>query len=278
VAAATLQDGVPGECGAAVVRREILNGQRCPSTSTIQLRRLTVRQFSGEHLVAIAVMVMAATLGVWLARRYPGRTLTLVARGLALVIIAGWAGEYIADAALGTWSVKYDLPLQLTDAVSVVSALALWTGRRRFVELCYLWAMTATLQAVLTPDLSHSFPNVYYFTYFMYHDGAVVGACLLVFGERLYLQPGAVRRVYLTTLAWACAAGVGDMITGGNYMYLRKKPGHASLVSALGSWPWYAVVTIVVIAPAFLFAAWGLAALVERWDRIRALPQRTRAV
>jgi len=110
------------------------------------------------------------------------------------VIIAGWAGEYLADVVLGTWSVKYDLPLQLTDVISVVSAFALWTRRRRLVELCYLWAMTATLQAVLTPDLDHGFPSVFYFTYFTYHVGAIVGACLLVFGERLYLQRGAVLR------------------------------------------------------------------------------------
>jgi len=161
--------------------------------------------------------------------------MVLVARALALLIVAGWAGEYIADVVLGTWSLTYDLPLQLTDVVSVVSALALWTLRRRLVELCYLWAMTASLQAVLTPDLGHSFPSIYYFTYFIYHDGAVVAACLLVFGMRLYLQPGAVRRVYLTSLAWLCLAGLGDVITGGNYMYLRSKPEKRVALERVGS-------------------------------------------
>ena len=218
-------------------------------------------------------MVASATLCVWGARRHAGRGMVLVARGLALLIVAAWAGEYIYDAALGTWSVMYDLPLQLTDAVSVVSVLALWTGHRRLVELCYLWAMTAVLQGVLTPDLGYSFPSLYYFTYFIYHDGAVIAACLLVFGERLYLQPGAVRRVYLATLAWACIAELGNVITGGNYMYLRERPEHASLLSVLGPWPWYVVGTVVVIAPMFLIAAWALAALVEHRDHSRAPPQ-----
>jgi hypothetical integral membrane protein (TIGR02206 family) len=224
-------------------------------------------------------MVVGAGLCVWGARWHPGRGITLVARGLAVAIIAAWAGEYITDAILGIWSITYDLPLQLTDIVSVTSALALWTRRRRLVELCYLWAMTATLQAVLTPDLGHSFPSVYYFTYFVYHDFAVIGACLLVFGERLQLQPGAVRRVYLTTLAWTCLAGLGDVITGGNYMYLRSKPAHSSLVSVLGPWPWYVLITVVVIAPVFLFLAWGLAALVARWDNAgSASAERVRAL
>jgi hypothetical integral membrane protein (TIGR02206 family) len=218
-------------------------------------------------------MVVGAVLCVWVARRHPGRAVTFVARSLAVAIIVAWAGEYLTDAILGTWSVTYDLPLQLTDIVSVTSALALWTRRRRLVELCYLWAMTATLQAVLTPDLGHSFPSVYYFTYFGYHDFAVIGACLLVFGERLHLQPGAVRRVYLTTLAWTCLAGLGDIVTGGNYMYLRSKPAHSSLVSVLGPWPWYVLITAFVIAPIFLLLAWAVAKLVERWDtRSGALP------
>jgi hypothetical integral membrane protein (TIGR02206 family) len=222
------------------------------------------------------VLVLSATLCVRVARRASDRTTVLLARGLALLIVAGWAGEYLADALLGTWSVKYDLPLQLTDVISVVSALALWTRRRRLVELCYLWAMTATLQAVLTPDLAHGFPSIFYFTYFTYHLGAIVGACLLVFGERLYLQRGAVRRVYLTTLAWACVAGLGDVITGGNYMYLRARPENASLLSAMGPWPWYVVETVAVVAPAFLFLAWGLAALVERGDSGQVLVQASR--
>lgn len=244
-----------------------------------ELRGRAVRQFSPEHLAAIAVMVVAATLCVWGARRHSGRGMVLVGRGLALLIIAAWAGEYIALAVQGLWSVKLDVPLQLTDAVSVVSALALWTRRRRLVELCYLWAMTAALQAVLTPDLGVSFPSLYYFTYFVYHDGAVVAACLLVFGERLHLQRGAVRRVYLTTLAWACVAELGNlMIPGGNYMYLRVKPEHASVLSFFGPWPWYVVGAVVVIAPLSLFIAWGLAALVERWDHSRAPPQPTGTV
>ncbi len=191
----------------------------------------------------------------------------LVARLLALAILAAWAGEYLADAVLGIWSTRYDLPLQLTDLVSLISAAALWTRRQRLVELCYLLAMTATLQALLTPDLGQAFPSVFYFTYFTYHGGAVIAACLLVFGERRYLTRGAVLRAWLVAVGWAALAATGDLITGGNYMYLRNPPSHASLVSILGAWPSYVILTVVVVAPVFLFIAWAIAALVQRADR-----------
>ncbi len=168
------------------------------------------------------------------------------ARALALLILAGWIGEYIADVALGTWTAQYDLPLQLTDAVSATAVLALWSRRALMVELLYFWSLTASLQAVLTPDLGQNFPSVYYFTYFTYHVGAIVGACFLVFGCRLYPRPGAAWRVFVVTLAFTAVAGAADILTGGNYMYLRAKPEHSSLLSLMGPWPWYIASTVAL--------------------------------
>jgi len=202
-----------------------------------------LRQFSDPHLAALGVMAVTAGASVWTARRYPGRWLAVWPRVLALVILADWVGEYVADAVRGTWDVEHDLPLQLTDAVSAVAVLALWGRRALLVELLYFWSLTASLQAVLTPDLGRSFPSVYYFTFFGYHVAAIVGACLLVFGCRVYPRPGAAWRVFALTLAFAAVAGAGDVVTGGNYMYLREKPAHNSLLNLLGPWPWYIVST-----------------------------------
>lgn len=205
-----------------------------------------MRQFSDQHIAALAVLVVGSTVAVWAARHRPGRWQGVFAALLAAVIFAGWAGEYVADAVLGVWSVKYTLPFQLTDAVSAVAIVALLTRRRLLVELTYFWALTASLQATLTPDLAQSFPSIFYFTYFTYHVGAIVAALFLVFGWRLYPRSGAIWRVYAATLAWAGVAAVVDVATGGNYMYLRAKPVHSSLLSVLGPWPWYIVATAAV--------------------------------
>jgi hypothetical integral membrane protein (TIGR02206 family) len=232
-----------------------------------------MRQFSDPHLAALAVLVVTASLSVWAARRYPGRWLVAWMRALALLVLAGWIGEYVADVVLGTWTVKYDLPLQLTDAVSLVTILALWTRRQLLVELTYFWSLTASLQAILTPDLAQSFPSVYYFTYFIYHVGAVVAACLLVFGCRLYPRPGAFWRVFAITLAYAALAGAADVITGGNYMYLSATPAHNSLLNVMGPWPVYIAAT-AVLALGMLFVLQLLADWLRRHDpgHVRAGP------
>ena len=93
-----------------------------------------MQQFSNAHLAAVGVLALTASLSVWAPRRHPGRWIVPAARVLALLIFAGCAGEYLADVVLGTWTIQYNLPLQLTDAVSVVAILALWRRRMLLVE------------------------------------------------------------------------------------------------------------------------------------------------
>jgi hypothetical integral membrane protein (TIGR02206 family) len=198
-----------------------------------------LKQFSDPHLAALLTMALGIAGSVWAARRHPGPWMRWFSVALAVLILAGWVGEYVAEVIVGTWSVQYSLPLQLTDAVTAASIAALLTRRQLLVELAYFWSYTATLQATLTPDLGQNFPSVFYFTYFTYHVGAIVAASFLVFGCRQYPRPGAVWRVFWLTLGWAAIAGAGDLITGGNYMYLRTRPVHSSLLSVMGPWPWY---------------------------------------
>jgi hypothetical integral membrane protein (TIGR02206 family) len=198
-----------------------------------------VRQFSIAHLAALAVLLAGAGLAVWLPRRYPGRWIGWARLVLAVAILAGWAGENVAEVVDGIWTVRYSLPLQLTDGVSLCAILALLTQGQLLIELVYFLTFSASLQAVLTPDLGSTFPSPLYFTYFVYHVGSIVAACLLVFGCRRYPRAGAFWRAYALTLVWTAIAALGDLITGGNYMYLAEKPVHASLLNAMGPWPAY---------------------------------------
>ena len=224
-----------------------------------------MRQFSPEHLAALAAMVVAAGASVWIARGSRRRTTEAISVVLALVILAGWIGEQVADVVEGIWAVKYTLPLQLTDAVSIVAVVALLRPRPLLVELTYFWALTASLQATLTPDLARTIPSVFYFSYYAYHVGAVVAACLLVYGCGRYPRPGAAWRVFAITLAFAAIAGAADLITGGNYMYLRSKPLHSSLLSVMARWPWYILET-AALALAMLLALQALTDVIRRRD------------
>jgi hypothetical integral membrane protein (TIGR02206 family) len=154
----------------------------------------------------------------------------------------------------GSYDAGSDLPLQLTDAATVVAALALWSPRPLLFELTYFWGLTASLQAVLTPGLEADdrFPSFFYWHYFFTHSGAVVAALFLAFGEELTPRPGAISRMFVATAAWASVAAAANVVTGGNYMFLRERPDTASLLDYMGPWPWY-ILSAALLAVA-LFA------------------------
>jgi hypothetical integral membrane protein (TIGR02206 family) len=178
-----------------------------------------------------------------------------VSRGLAVTIGGAYLIEHAYFVARGTWSLDFNLPLHLTDVVTVVAVLALWTARPLLVELTWFWALTASLQAVLTPDLGADFPELVYWTFFITHGGAVVAAVQLVIGRRIHPRPGAIGRSFGATLIVAAAAGTANLLTGGNYMWLREKPDTASLLDVMGPWPWYILSAAVLALALFTLLA-----------------------
>jgi hypothetical integral membrane protein (TIGR02206 family) len=176
-----------------------------------------------------------------------------VARGLAALLIAAVIAYHLVIALGGSYELHVDLPLHLTDAVTVVAALALWTTRPLAFELTYFWGLTASLAAVLTPalDADDGYPSLLFWHYFVTHSGVVVAALFLAFGLGLTAHRHAVRRVFVATAAWAAVAAVGNALTGGNYMFLRDQPQTPSLLDYLGPWPWYIVSTALLALALF---------------------------
>jgi hypothetical integral membrane protein (TIGR02206 family) len=215
-----------------------------------------VEHWSGEHAMALVATAVVAALLVAAARRWGGSWAVPAGRALAVVILAAFVCEQLTYALRGQWTAEVNLPLQLSDAVTLVSVAALWLPESALlVELVYFWALSASLQAVLTPDVGQSFPDLPFFTYFVTHSGALAAACLLVFGSRRAPRLNAVWRAYVITLAFACLAAVGTLLTGGNYMFLRHKPARGSLLDLMGPWPIYILVAAVLALVMFLALA-----------------------
>jgi hypothetical integral membrane protein (TIGR02206 family) len=206
---------------------------------------------SPEHLVPLGVLVAVALLLCVAAKRAPGRWINVAAAIMALVIVVAelsWQPYVLANHA---WSMAASLPIQLCDVGGFVAAAALLWRQMLLVEAAYFWGLGGTLQALLTPDLKDDFPSFPYLQFYVTHDLVILAALFLVIGLGLLPRPGAVRRIFLLTLAFAVLVGLIDLATGGNYMYLRQVPASGTLLSVIGPWPWYiltgAVVTLVVL-------------------------------
>lgn len=212
---------------------------------------------SSEHVVALLAVAALAAAAALLPRARPGPWVVRASRALALIVLAAYVADHAIAASRGLWSPRVYLPLHLSDAAALAAVLALWSARPLLVELTYFWGLTASVQALLTPDLAHGFPDPLFVTFFLTHGAVPAAALLLVVGRGIAPRPGAMWRALGATVAVAVAAAAGCLATGGNYMFLRRKP-DGSLLDLMGPWPWYvasagllAVVLFALLAAPF---------------------------
>lgn len=216
---------------------------------------------SVEHVAGVAVVVLITVVLTLAARMYPGPWITVVSRVLAVLIAGAEPSYWVGHVLSGTYSFQHDLPLELSRVAEFVSAAALWWPKPFLVELTYFWGLGAIVQALATPDITEHFPDPAYFRFFAGHGGVLVAAVFLVVGRRIWPRPGAPRRVFVATLALTAVVGAVDLLTNGNYMFLREKPAAGSLLNFMGPWPWYigSAVLLAIVFLALLNAPFWLA-------------------
>jgi hypothetical integral membrane protein (TIGR02206 family) len=209
--------------------------------------------FGPTHLMLLAGAGLLAILLAWWCRKAPAvRHAVRLTLGWGLVIneLIWWRFRY-AHEGIHLWN----LPLQLCDVTLWASAVACLTTVPAIVELAYFAGLAGAGMALLTPDLWSPWPTYPAVYFFVAHGGIVIAVAALVFGRISPLRPGSVWRAYGLLLAYAALVGIFNRICGTNYMYLCRKPKNASLLDALGPWPWY-LVPAAVTALALFWLLW----------------------
>ena len=207
---------------------------------------------SPEHLITVAVIAVVVAALVAAARSRPGPWTTRVAMVLGIVILVNEAAWFVWVGSRHQLDASWTLPLQLCDVAAVITALALWLRTRLLVELTYFWGIAGTANGLITPDISDHWPSFPYVQYFIQHGGIPCAALFLVVGLRMAPSAWAVFRVYALTLGLLVVDALANLLTNGNYMYLRHTPGVHSLLDLFGPWPWYLVGGAVVALILFL--------------------------
>src|SRR5437879_1665992 len=120
--------------------------------------------FGAEHVWTVVVIAGATAALVAAARLRPGPWTQVAARALAVVLIgdevAWWI--YLVVTHANRADLLYALPFQLCDAAIFISAAALWSRRQILVEVTYFWGIAGTIQAIISPDLPHTFTTFHF--------------------------------------------------------------------------------------------------------------------
>lgn len=225
--------------------------------------------FSPQHLLPLAaIAAICALIALGTPRLTPAGRERL-RWGLAAFCVANWLGWDLWQAANGIWSVQYSLPLHLCTFSVPFAAAMLATGRYRLYEVLYFWGFAGATQALLTPDLTsngYNFPHFVYWIFWTSH-GAILWA--VVFAAAAWgFRPtwGSIWRAFLATNLYMLFVGLVNWLTGGNYMFIARKPAFPSLLDYLGPWPWYILAVELIGLAAFVLVYLPYAIR----DRVRA--------
>jgi hypothetical integral membrane protein (TIGR02206 family) len=211
--------------------------------------------FSAEHLLPLAAIAAVCLLIALLAPRLSARGSRRLGWGLALFALANALAWDIWQRANGLWSPAFSLPLHLCTFSVPFAAFMLASRRYRLYEVLYFWGFAGATQALLTPDLTSSGYNLPHFVYWIFWTSHGVILWAVVFAAAAWgYRPtwGSVGRAIIATNLYMLAVGLVNWLTGGNYMFIARKPAFPSLLDLLGPWPWYILVLEAIGAVAFV--------------------------
>lgn len=194
--------------------------------------------FGTAHLAVLALTVLVIFGLVRRARRAPHNT-RYQDRILAVFLFLLYPATLVTGWNLGMLNKDNVLPCHLCDVAAICGGAALWFRNQRLAELVWFWGLAGTMNGLITPALSDSFPSPRFISFFALHSGVVIAAVYLVAGLGLRPQKGAVWRAFGWGQIYFLLAVAVNTVTGSNYGFLREKPDQASLLHWMGPWPWY---------------------------------------
>lgn len=239
--------------------------------------------YGAAHVVALIATAGATVLLVVLLRWTAGRpshgtVRRIVAGGLVGLLLVGAVEGQWERVAAGQWSVQESLPLHLCDIgvfVTLVALVGAAGGRagqgiyQRCYELAYIWSVGGTSQAILTPDVTHSFPDPVCVRYFFLHGAVLVAVLVMTLALGWRPLPGAVPRVWTVTLGLALFVLLVNWALGANYMYLCRAPEQPSLFDYFGPWPW-SLLSLAVVGTVLIVLCYSPFWIMDRWRARRA--------
>ncbi|MGG4453544.1 TIGR02206 family membrane protein [Brevibacillus porteri] len=209
--------------------------------------------FSTSHVITLILVLCLVVLTYLFRKKLQAPTNRLTTRYvLAGVLLLSEVCYQLWHVYTESWTAAYTLPLQLCSVTLLLSAMMLMTRSYGLYEITFFAGIGGAMQALLTPELFYPFPHFRFVHFFIAHAGIVL-ACLYMTWIEGYRPT--VRSIWKTmgflNLLLFVALFVNHW-TGGNYLFVSRKPDNPSLIDFLGPYPWY-IVSLEGVALALFF-------------------------
>lgn len=193
-----------------------------------------------------------------------GQHARCIGKGIGIFMLAQETVDRLGHIVVLSQPPLHNLPLHICGVSIITVALLLVFRSRLLFDFSYFAGLSGAVQAVLTPDITVTFPQVLFFTYFSSHYLIFIGVlyAVVVYGMRPDWR-SLRNAVVITNLYAAFIYGINHLL-GTNYLFLHHKPNAESLMDLMGPWPYY-----ILGLEACMLASFGLLYLLFRWSAIR---------
>lgn len=171
---------------------------------------------------------------------------------LALILLISELTLYVWYVHTGFWDLVDSLPFHLCSISLILSIIMLLTRSYFWFEITYFLGIGGALQAMVTPELAYDFPHYRYFHFFLAHIAIILSSLYMLWYEKCRPTIKSVWKAFVALNILAFVVFFINKVTGGNYMFLARKPSNPSLIDLLGPYPWY-ILSLEVVAFAIFF-------------------------
>lgn len=196
--------------------------------------------YSPPHLIALLIFGLVVIL-LYLFRQWfqKGSRSRNGRYFLAAVLVICEASLNIWYTAESVYQVKSSLPLELCSITLYLCILMLLTRSRMLFQIAYFTGIGGAIQALLTPALDYGYPHFRFIEFFTAHIAIILAVLYMVWVERFRPTLKSIGLTMIVLNALLVVVLFVNAATGGNYMFLSRKPDSASLLDFLGPYPWY---------------------------------------
>lgn len=209
--------------------------------------------YSTSHVVALLIFIMLFMMlfvcRQWLQDKRRGDVIRYTLAAILVLCELTLNIWYVSE---GIYDVSSTLPLELcTISLYMCIVMLLWRSRAIF-QIVYFTGIGGALQALFTPVLYYDFPHFRFLEFFVAHIAIILAVLYMVWveGFRPTWKSIAITMGFLNVLA--AIVFTVNTFTGGNYMFVSRKPETASLLDFLGPHPWYLLSLEIVAVALFL--------------------------
>lgn len=198
--------------------------------------------FGTQHLMMVAsgfiISFVLIIMGFFLDRKH-------FARFTALLVLIVKIVELCYRHIVNGEKLTQLLPLHLCNIALIFVIVMMLTCSKKLFQPCYYWSLGAVF-ALVTPDVTASFPNYVTLSFFITHFYIIFGVvyAYIFFNYRPTLFGYFSSFVSLNIIALVIYFINKEL--GTNYLFVNRVPEFTSPLSYFGEWPYYIIVVELI--------------------------------